>query len=77
MHGWRWIFIIEGLITALVGLLALIALPAALETAKFLTEDERLVLRERLRSDRPASAAGEGFEWRHVRMAVFSIQVSR
>ncbi|OAP54466.1 hypothetical protein AYL99_11567 [Fonsecaea erecta] len=49
--GWRWILIIEGLITIAVAIPAYWVLPDWPETAKFLTEDERQFWGERLASD--------------------------
>ncbi|KAF2011660.1 MFS general substrate transporter [Aaosphaeria arxii CBS 175.79] len=50
-NGWRWIFIIEGLMTFVIGVLAKFWVPDWPETAKFLTEDERALLVARLSSD--------------------------
>lgn len=41
LAGWRWIFILEGLATIVVGLLAAYILPADLASARFLTDDEK------------------------------------
>jgi MFS family permease len=50
-HGmlktWRWIFLLEGIVTALVGL-AVFMLPNSLESAKFLTDEEREYAMSRL-----------------------------
>ncbi|KAH8173617.1 major facilitator superfamily protein [Sarocladium implicatum] len=40
LHSWRWIFLLEGIITAIVGF-AVFMLPNSLETASFLTDEER------------------------------------
>lgn len=39
--GWRWIFILEGLLTIIVALFAPLAIHDSPETATFLTEHER------------------------------------
>lgn len=39
--GWRWIFILEGAVTMLFGLAAAFILPADLNSAKFLSDEER------------------------------------
>ncbi|KIW82442.1 hypothetical protein Z517_05469 [Fonsecaea pedrosoi CBS 271.37] len=49
--GWRWILIIEGLVTIAVAIPAYWILPDWPETAKFLTEDERQFWARRLASD--------------------------
>ena len=41
LAGWRWIFILEGIASALAGVLAMIILPESLKKAKFLSEEER------------------------------------
>jgi sugar phosphate permease len=51
LEGWRWIFIIEGLATLVVGVTTFWLLPNSPETAAFLTQQERQFLVDRLRSD--------------------------
>ncbi|KAJ9098750.1 hypothetical protein QFC21_004398 [Naganishia friedmannii] len=75
IHGWRWIFIVEGLMTAAIGIIAYVVLPSSLDRASFLTEEERLLVADRLRRDRPAGAADvDAFSWKQVNRAIFSIQ---
>lgn len=40
-EGWRWIFILEGLLTVVVAVIAPFAIHDSPETATFLTEEER------------------------------------
>jgi hypothetical protein len=61
--------------TIFVGVLAGVFLPYSIETASFLTPEERLFAAQRLKADRPAGSEEE-FSWKAVRRAVFSIQVS-
>lgn len=41
LAGWRWIFILEGIVTVVFGLLAYFYLPANIQSATFLTDAER------------------------------------
>ncbi|KAL8662028.1 MAG: hypothetical protein Q9202_005082 [Teloschistes flavicans] len=49
--GWRWIFIIEGLLTSVVAIIAKWLIVDWPEEAKFLNGDERAVLLQRLKED--------------------------
>ncbi|KFY53404.1 hypothetical protein V496_07616 [Pseudogymnoascus sp. VKM F-4515 (FW-2607)] len=51
-ESWRWVFIIEGLITVAFSVAAFVIIPGFPEDAKFLTEPERAFLLNRLREDR-------------------------
>ncbi|KAF6799421.1 major facilitator superfamily transporter [Colletotrichum sojae] len=80
LEGWRWIFIIEGLITIVCGVIAAIGLPNSLATAKILTPEERewaMVRRQggsggRFNLDREHE---EKFRWSEVGRGVFNVQV--
>ncbi|EUC41072.1 hypothetical protein COCMIDRAFT_107103 [Bipolaris oryzae ATCC 44560] len=48
---WRWLFILEGLATIVVGLCAMIFLPDYPATTKWLSEDEKIVAQGRLAAD--------------------------
>ncbi|KAL1406637.1 hypothetical protein Q8F55_008343 [Vanrija albida] len=50
-EGWRWIFILEGILTVVVAVISFWMLHDYPDTAKFLTEPERQVLQARLRLD--------------------------
>lgn len=50
-EGWRWIFIIEGLATAVIGGLSKFWIVDWPETASFLTDEERALLVQRLALD--------------------------
>ncbi|RAK72637.1 putative MFS transporter [Aspergillus fijiensis CBS 313.89] len=54
LEGWRWIMIIEGLLTFSVGGLSCFLLPNSLETAFFLTPEERAFALERVMLDTPS-----------------------
>lgn len=55
--GWRWIFILEGVLTCVVAIIWFFVIPAFPEDAKWLTEDERAYVKARLRADQGRSAA--------------------
>ncbi|OWO99457.1 pantothenate transporter [Marssonina coronariae] len=57
-QGWRWIYIVEGIVTVLAGVACLFAVPQFAEKATWLTDRERFIARARLTRDR-----GEG-EWK-------------
>ncbi|KAI7762942.1 hypothetical protein LZL87_013433 [Fusarium oxysporum] len=50
--GWRWIFIIEGAATVLIAIWSYWMIPDWPETAKFLNDDERALLVDRLAADK-------------------------
>ncbi|KAK8049175.1 hypothetical protein PG994_010905 [Apiospora phragmitis] len=65
-HGWRWIFILEGTLTAVVGLIFLFTFPSFPEQAMWLKEDEREYVKARLRADQGHNAAERKISLRDV-----------
>lgn len=57
MAAWRWLFLLEGLPTALVGLVVLLALTDGIEKAGWLSDEEKGLLRRNLETDEPSVAA--------------------
>lgn len=51
LAAWRWLFIVEFCITMVVGGISLIFLPSSAETAWFLTEEEKEIMRLKKRRD--------------------------
>ncbi|KAI3337566.1 MFS general substrate transporter [Xylariaceae sp. AK1471] len=84
-EGWRWIFILEGLVTVVVALASFFLLHDFPETAKFLTEEERAFVIFRLKYQGHLEDAKEGeqihvaqaeeFEWKYVRDAFTDWQI--
>ncbi|CAK7223996.1 hypothetical protein SBRCBS47491_005397 [Sporothrix bragantina] len=78
--AWRWIFIIEGLLTVAAALIAAVLLPNGIAGASFLSEEEKVHAVRRLHravaagSISPEQEAEEKFSWHEVGRAVFSWQ---
>lgn len=51
LRGWQILFIVEGGFTLLIGLAMFLVLPRSVDTARFLSAEERLVARNRLLRD--------------------------
>jgi MFS family permease len=48
LEGWRWIFVIEGLITILCGVISYLVLPNGIQSARFLNQEEKDCAQQRL-----------------------------
>ena len=68
LSGWRWIFILEGLLTILVSLASYAFITNYSATASFLTPKERAYVHARLTADNDATR-DEAFSWPNVRLA--------
>ncbi|KAF9124957.1 hypothetical protein BGW39_007765 [Mortierella sp. 14UC] len=66
LHGWQWIFILEGLPTVLLCFVTIVYLPDYPQTAHFLSQDERDLAVKRLLVD-AGPATQEEFSWRQLR----------
>jgi sugar phosphate permease len=62
LPGWRWLFLIEGLPAILLSVVALFGLPDYPETAKMLTDKERLYLATRLSATAPKGKTHK-YDW--------------
>ncbi|KAK6437774.1 hypothetical protein LTR95_006029 [Oleoguttula sp. CCFEE 5521] len=83
LEGWRWIFILEGMVTVLVAIAAFFTLYDFPETASFLTPEERAFVAYRLRYDGQDSgtdssmrvAQNERRDWKFVKAAFLDWQI--
>lgn len=80
LEGWRWIFILEGIVTVLVALVSYALLYDFPETAKFLTDEERAFVVYRLKfqgqdgiTQRVAQV--DEFKWKYVGQAFLDWQI--
>jgi sugar phosphate permease len=65
-RGWRWIFILEGVLTCVVALVFFFFIPSFPEDAKWLTAEEREYVKTRLYVDQGRSAAERKITLRDV-----------
>jgi MFS family permease len=77
IRGWRWIFLIEGAVTIAVGLVVPFLIVDNPERAKWLSEDEKIFVKNRLVADGVISTTEEGdkFSWPLFFGAVFDWKV--
>ncbi|KAI0024960.1 MFS general substrate transporter [Xylariomycetidae sp. FL0641] len=64
--GWRWIFILEGLLTIAVAIIFFFIFPSFPEQATWLTDDERAFVKARLQADQGRNAAERKVSFRDV-----------
>ncbi|ETI19408.1 hypothetical protein G647_09241 [Cladophialophora carrionii CBS 160.54] len=72
-NGWRWIFILEGLLTIVVSAGSYFFIHNYPDTAKFLNEDEREYIQNRLRLDSDATQH-EKLDWANVKKAFTDVK---
>ena len=77
-NSWPWIFIVEGAVTVVFGLVVIFILPDTPAKTRFLSEEERNAVVQALRADAQGSNAAsnvdyEKFSWRWVRMAILNL----
>lgn len=67
--AWRWLFIVEGIISTTFSLIIFFSMPSKAEKAWFLGEEERALMRAR-KEKLKAYKGDDKFDWKWVRMAV-------
>ena len=74
LNGWRWIFILEGVLTVVVSAASYYFIANYPSTAKFVTEEERTYIQARLKANSD-STRYEAFTWHNVSSAVKDYKV--
>lgn len=73
LEGWRWIFVIEGILTCVVGISIPWTLPDSPQTATFLTPEEKAFIKHRMEQDsgtEPGTVQlAEDFKWSSLKSA--------
>lgn len=69
LAGWRWLFLVEGLISVVVGLMAVFMLPDNYEAAWWLRADEKALMRTRAEQTRVYTGAAETLDRDEVALA--------
>ncbi|KAJ4168749.1 hypothetical protein NW754_010677 [Fusarium falciforme] len=79
LGGWRWIFILEGILTVLIGLSIPWTLPDSPNAASFLTPAEKEIIHGRLEQDAGTSAGkvgiGGSFQWKYLKEALLDWKI--
>ncbi|KZT28361.1 MFS general substrate transporter [Neolentinus lepideus HHB14362 ss-1] len=65
-HGWRWVFILEGVATCIFSIIWFYIIPDFPEDCSFLSNEEREVVRLRLQGDVGDAKLGQSIGWRDV-----------
>lgn len=69
LEPWRWLFIIEGIVSIVICSISWATMPRSAEEAWFLTEEEKAVMRARKERDHMFKG-GDDFSWNHVKMSL-------
>ncbi|KAK4151759.1 major facilitator superfamily domain-containing protein [Chaetomidium leptoderma] len=74
-RGWRWIFLIEGSFTVLLGVIFLFTFPSFPEQAAWLRDDEREFVKARLQVSQGLSAAERKITFKDVRTVMSDYKI--
>ncbi|CAK7207926.1 hypothetical protein SEUCBS139899_010741, partial [Sporothrix eucalyptigena] len=79
LEGWRRLFILEGIITVLVGCSVKFWLPNSPSSCRFLSDDEKTIATQRLQYDIGTDGGryneNQPFKWKYVRQAALDYKV--
>ncbi|EXJ89402.1 hypothetical protein A1O3_02469 [Capronia epimyces CBS 606.96] len=75
LPAWRWLFIIEGIISGGICLMVWFLMPTNAEKAWFLNGDEREAMRDRAHRNAAYKGEEQSFHWKYVKLAVTDIFV--
>ncbi|KAL5531265.1 hypothetical protein ACEPAG_4142 [Sanghuangporus baumii] len=64
--AWAWIFILEGLLSVVIGAISFFVIQDFPDTARFLSDKERVAVISRLQNDGMFSAGGEEARWKYI-----------
>lgn len=75
LEAWRWLFIIEGAFSLVIGILCWASLPKAADEAWFLKPEERQLMKDRRLKDIAYTGVPEKFSWSHCKLAFTDVMV--
>ncbi|KAH8693203.1 retrograde regulation protein 2 [Talaromyces proteolyticus] len=74
MSGWRWLYIIEGIITLGWAGICLFVVPKNYETAYFLNEQDKVIMRCRAEATAAYSGGQGHYKWKDIKMAAKDVK---
>ena len=66
MEGWRWVYIIEGIVTIVFGVASYWIVPSSFETAWFLNDEDKIAMRHRAEAMHLYSGGRGHFSFQHI-----------
>ncbi|KAF1990633.1 MFS general substrate transporter [Aulographum hederae CBS 113979] len=66
LHGWQWMYLVEGLLSLILAPLTFFWLPNSVPQARWLSSDEKELMRIRLERNKGVYDASETFSWSEI-----------